>query len=151
MPSPQTPKQLIQTLLCWMKKEKRAFCHQHFVATVAQSIFFNIYKTTMPKETTTLRHQKIQQVRSLRKKAFTLWDLLQNPRKPALIHLHPLQQHRQHPRKRLLLKVPNKFLSLDTAMQVELTLFHKIHEVLKRNKKHRQRTNTVKINLLSLR
>lgn len=71
----------------------------------------------MPKETIARRHQKIQRD-YLGRKAFTLWELLQQLRKSALTHL---QVHRQC----LLLKAPNKILLLDRAWQLELTLFHK--------------------------
>lgn len=58
-----------------------------------------------------------------RKKSF---HPLGSPTKAQEVSINTmLQVHRQHPRKCLLLKAPNKFLSLDRARKLELTLFHK--------------------------
>jgi len=80
--------------------------------------------SVMLKETTTLKHRKTQQARLPRKKSF---HALRSPTKPQEASTNASSSTataQTAPLKCLLLEVPNKFLSLDIAMQLKLTLFH---------------------------
>ena len=123
MPSPQILKQLIQTLLCWTKEGKRAFCHQHFVAAVAQSNFLIF-----------IQNYNVQRNNYIKARQDSMGHITWEDKLPpfGISYKRPGRQrnsspslHRQHPRKRFLSEVSNALLLLDLAIQLELSLFHK--------------------------